>query len=116
LKYTVQGKQLQVASGVTREFTFDIKEALAIEGVIVIVLNVPAGHFMTENVFGVSEHGDLLWQIEAIPETSTDEGNFYVGISGSGTRSVRLANWNDMVVDVDVKTGKILSKRQGRFT
>lgn len=92
------------------EFPFKVQEAVEAGGYIVVLLRVPPGQTMTENVFGVSLNGEVVWQIERIPETSSDPNNAYVGITKMERDMVRIANWNDFVVEINPSDGRIQKK------
>ena len=109
MKWEANGKILESDSGKTVVFQFDIKRFAAVGSLVVVVLAVPQGKVMTENVFGVSESGKVIWQIERIPETSSNPINSY-DLTAIGEDTIRLASWNDVVVDVDAKSGKIINK------
>lgn len=68
---------------------------------------------MTENVFGVTRDGVLLWQIEWIPQTGTYSQNRHVGVTCAEPEKelVHVANWNGDVVDVELRTGKVVGWR-----
>lgn len=96
--------------GKNTRISFDcpIKAVLNSYRILVILLDVPPKQSMTENVFGVSEDGKIIWQIERIPEISTNPANYYTGVNESGTLGVIACyNWCGMNVFVDIETGKI---------
>lgn len=89
-------------------FDYSIKAVLETFGTIIVLLDSPPQITMTENVFGVSYDGKILWQIERIPAT-TSPHNRYTGISESGVPGIFVAfNSNCTNVYTDVLTGKVL--------
>ena len=97
----------------SKRVSFDcpIRSVLETSGIIVVLLHIPAGKIMTENVFGISGEGKVIWQIERIPETATDPLNRYVAL-WDNTPGVALAcNWNCTNAYVDVKTGKVIDTK-----
>ena len=94
-------------SGKSVQLPQRIKESVQVSDVIVVILDVPSHIRMTENVFGFSLKGERLWQIQAIPQNSTNPINCYTGIVEKSVGEIRIANWNGTVVDVDIQTGKI---------
>ena len=72
-----------------------------------MVLDVPTNIVMTENVFGISEEGAILWQVERHVATSTDPINSYVGVSCEGG-VVYLGDWGGHCVKIEPLTGRIL--------
>jgi hypothetical protein len=117
MKWINQNRTLVLSNGKTVTFDYEKKDSVELGSVIVVVLEIPRGKVMTENVFGVSsDNGIILWQIERLLETSSDPENRYTGISAFKNNTVRIANWNDTVVDVEATTGKLIGKYFGRFT
>jgi hypothetical protein len=84
---------------------YPVKQRLEAEGVNVVLLSVPPNENFPENIFGLTEKGDVLWQVEARPckEPNTrytsirDEIGVIVGTTED--RCVRK---------IDPKTGKVL--------
>ena len=110
MAYQVQDNQIRFDDGKSVALPYPIGDILKVGRVLVAVLKLPAGQSMTENVFGISEDEALLWQIERIPATSIDaQSNQYAGIiaHNEGNGTVRVSNWNGVVVDVDVSSGKV---------
>lgn len=84
---------------------YPVKQRLEAEGVNVVLLSVPPNEHLPENIFGLTEKGDVLWQVEPRPckEPNTrytlirDEIGLVVGETED--RCVRK---------IDPKTGKVL--------
>ena len=57
---------------------YPVKQRLEIGGVNVVLLSVPPGENYPQNIFGVTEKGDVLWQIE--PRPSKEPANRYTSI------------------------------------
>ena len=89
-------------------FDYPIGSVLETAGIIVITLEIPPGQSMTENVFGVSEDGEIVWQIERIPGTATNPINRYTGLGEDSAGIAVASNWNCTDVYIDVKTGKVI--------
>jgi len=89
-------------------FDYAVGSVLETAGIIVITLEVPPGQSMTENVFGVSREGEILWQIERIPETATNPINRYMSVWENPPGIVFACNWNCTNAYIDVKTGKVI--------
>lgn len=89
-------------------FDYSIEAVLETFGTIIVLLDSPPQITMTENVFGVSYEGKIIWQIERIPAT-TSPHNRYTNISESGVPGIFVAfNSNCTNVYTDVLTGKVL--------
>lgn len=59
-----EGHRVIAPNGKTVEFEHPIKQSHAIDQVLIVLLDVPPAVQMPENVFGVSDKGDVVWQIE----------------------------------------------------
>ncbi len=105
------GSQLRLENGQTVMFPHRIKECRLVDNVIVVVLDVPPDVSMTENVYGVSPGGEILWQIERTPGMSTDPTDRFEGITGVSPGKVQITNWNGIAAQVDIHSGKIISTR-----
>jgi hypothetical protein len=104
MTFTIDGKRLLTAEGATVDFAFAISAIAVINDVLVVLLDVPPGESMTENVFGVSKEGKLIWQIERSPELSVDPTDQYISFFGR----LQMWRWSCHGVEIDVNTGKII--------
>ena len=109
MSWQVKGRELKTPGGAVTSFALDIGEVVEVDDVLVVTLKVPPGHTMTENVFGISKNGGILWQIERVRETSTDPLDYYVGVTTYFKNTVSVANYNGQVASIDVLTGKIVN-------
>lgn len=114
MNWTIDRKQVRAKTGQVLSFKFDVEKAAEIGNFLVVLLNVPPGEVMTENVFGVLQDARIAWQIEKIPDTSTNPVNIYVDFVDLGKNLVRVFNWNGQAVDVDVQNGKVIHTKIGR--
>lgn len=88
---------------------YPVKEHLELEGVNVVLLSVPPGANYPQNIFGLSEHGDILWQVE--PRSSESPDNRYTSIRGE--IGVLVAQTLDQFArKIDAKTGKVLTEER----
>lgn len=86
---------------------YPVKQRLEIDGVNVLLLNVPSDQSYPQNLFGVSEKGDVLWQVE--PRPSQGASGSYSSIRDEV--GVVVARTEDRVQrKVDPKTGKVLTE------
>jgi len=90
---------------------YPIKERLEINGVNVLLLNVPHDQAYPQNVFGVSEKGDVLWQVE--PRPSQAPNPRYTSIKDE--TGVVVARTEDKIArTIDPKNGKVLAEEPAR--
>jgi hypothetical protein len=86
---------------------YPVKQRLEIAGVNVLLLNVPSDQSYPQNLFGLSEKGDVLWQVEPRPSQGPNSG--YSSIRDE--TGVIVARTGDNVQrKVDPKTGQVLSE------
>jgi hypothetical protein len=109
MTWTSEGKQVRFPNGNIVTFDFDIREIVEVDGVLIVILDIPPDRTMTENVFGISKEGKLLWQIERTAANSSDPTNVYTTITGHDQNTARIYNWNGTSNSVDAGTGKVLS-------
>jgi hypothetical protein len=108
MTYQIRESRIEFDNGTGVTLPFTVGDTAEVDGVLVVVLKLPPGQSMTENVLGISESGAILWQIERIPATSIDPvANQFVTIIGHDKGTVRVSNWNGVVVDVYVETVKV---------
>lgn len=110
-KFVVQDRTVTLPAGKIVTFEHPVKEAIQIGEVLIVILHIPEGTTLTENVFAISKTGQILWQIERIKETSFNPQDRYVGIVSHDQEIVTIGNWNGMVVDVDLLNGRLKAKR-----
>jgi hypothetical protein len=63
---------------------------------------------MTENVFGVSSDGTIIWQIERNHETVANPNNQYVDVRPGSPGTVIVGNWNGTDAVAEVATGRVV--------
>lgn len=84
---------------------YPIKQRLQAEGINVVLLSVPPNEHFPENIFGLNEKGDVLWQVESRP--SNEPNNRYTSIRDEV--GVIVGKTEDRCQrKIDPKTGKVL--------
>ncbi len=111
MSFRIDKNKLVLENGKIVAFDFPIEQTIEVAGTMVVALDVPADRSMTENVFGVSSEGSIIWQIERIAETATYPVNSYTALRKDGLDRIIAFNWNGTDVIVDLKTGKVLGTR-----
>ena len=86
---------------------YPIKQRLEIDGVNVVLLSVPPNDNYPQNIFGISEKGDILWQIE--PRPSNAPNNKYTSIRDEVGLVVGKTEDNCQR-KIDPKSGKVLTE------
>jgi hypothetical protein len=88
---------------------YPIKQRLEIDGVNVVLLSVPPNEDYPQNLFGLTEKGDVLWQVE--PRPSKEPHNKYTSIRDEV--GVVVAQTEDSAQrKIDPKTGKVLYEEE----
>ena len=84
---------------------YQIKQRLEENGVNVVLLSVPPNEDYPQNIFGLNEKGDVLWQVE--PRPSKAPHNKYTSIRDEV--GIIVAQTEDMVQrKIDPTTGRVL--------
>jgi len=113
MQYIIK-KNTLIVGNVTHSFQFPIDSYLEIEGMLIVLLDIPPQVQYNENVFGVSLVDNHIWQI-----AKTEHHPVYkqmcpfVGI-GLQEGNIRLNNWCNKYYIVDPWTGKILEEEESR--
>ena len=89
-------------------FKFKIQSIVIYDDIVVVLLDVPSGTILNENIFGVSLSGDIVWQIESAFPASEDSP--YMAIEKSD-KALNAFNWSGMRMRLTVATGKIVQKK-----
>lgn len=105
--YSITENKLTLKSGHTVAFDYPIQESLGFEQAIVLLLDVPLGKSLNENVFGVAYDGKIIWRIEE--KQLVYEDSPYTGIARKGNKVV-LYNWDGLELTVEPATGKIIEE------
>jgi hypothetical protein len=108
MTWSSDGRRVTAPNGTVVTFDFDIRETAEVGSILVVLLHVPHTRVCTENVFGVSEDGKVIWQIERTAANSTDPVNVYTGFSGHDGQAINVFNWNGTSNLVDVRNGHVL--------
>jgi hypothetical protein len=106
LPFTVQWRELRLASGHTIEFKYQVHSALQTGAVIAVLLHVPAEGVLNENIFGVNERGDILWQIQKRPQAPANSP--YLRIATVNGELLAYGSDNS-IVSIDHRTGTLIS-------
>lgn len=86
---------------------YPIKQQMRIGDIDVVLLSVPPGANLPQNIYGLTEKGDVLWQIEPRPSATPD--NKYTSIRDE--LGVVVAETEDRCRrKIDPKSGKVLTE------
>jgi hypothetical protein len=92
---------------------YPIKQRLEVGGVNVVLLSIPPEENYPQNIFGLSETGDVLWQIE--PRPSRLPNNKYTSIRDE--IGIVVAKTEDRCErKIDAKSGRVLSEEIAETT
>jgi len=111
-KFDVEKNTIHFRDGQIIEFEYPIdeKEIITIDFVIIIRLVPPPKSYYNNNVFALTEKGDLLWQINIEEQYIKNNDCPFVGISINEKGQLVLFNWCDLAFIVDPITGRVLSR------
>jgi hypothetical protein len=111
MSYLIQGRTIELRSGKKVKFDYPVYEAAEVGGVTIVCLDIPSYRKLNENVYGLDEQGNILWQVK--PVAHHYERSRYVGVAKVGELA-RLFNWDGQVYDVDPWTGNVMSSYWGK--
>ncbi len=106
-----ENNKLKFSSGASYNFKYPIDEIKICEKIVIVRLDIPPKVILNENVYGISENGELLWQIEKLDHIYEDSP--YTGMTLKEGKLI-LYNWDGLEVNIDPKTGKVISKSYGK--
>src|SRR5262245_17764340 len=107
MSYIIKKNRLEFSSGQTVKFKCPIVEEVSFGDVVVVRLEIPIRAISNENVFGVSDKGQIIWQVP--PEPREPKQSPFIKIRRDGDQ-VRLNNWDGMIYQLDPKTGQVIEK------
>ncbi len=111
MKYSIENKILKVtdANGNVhcQNFEWPIDKILEINGILIVLIMPESTATYNQNVFGVSQNGELLWQIET--QKTPYENSPYTGLNLKDGK-LSLYNWGGFLLFVEPGTGKVLNR------
>lgn len=112
--FTIQDNHIKFIKDnkeVTISFKFPIDKVIPFEECLVVSIEPSVDQIFNENVFGISNKGEIIWQIEEIPHIY--DKSPYTGMGRVGD-TVKLCNWDGTDLIVEPYTGKIIKKSYSR--
>lgn len=103
-----QGAKLLIGPDMQIEFEHEIKKVLRIGDLIIVLLKIPSGVILNENVIGITGDGRVRWKIENIVQENIDSPYIDIEVTIHGLNAY---NWSGIRVGVDIDSGRILNKR-----
>jgi hypothetical protein len=92
---------------------YPIKQRLEVAGVNVVLLSVPPNEDYPQNIFGLNDKGDVLWQVE--PRPTTTPHNKYTSIRDE--LGLMVAQTEDGCQrKIDTKNGRVLHEERSPET
>ena len=107
MKYRIDGNSVVLADGKRVEFAHAVGEVTDLGDMLLVLLQPPNDVSFQENVFAVSPQGEILWQIEPNPSSSSPE-YLYTQVMRFDDTAIHLWNYSCDVVEVEKSTGKVL--------
>ena len=104
----INDRKIEFENGKVLTFDFPIMKTLLHNGIIIVLLDKPPKIIFNENVYGVSNGGDLLWQIPKVEDEQQHCPFIDMHINEEG--KLILRNWCHLNYEIDGKTGHVLSE------
>jgi hypothetical protein len=105
MKYITDFNKIKINTKEVK-FPYEIREVKEINNTLIVRLEVVVKEIYNENVFCVSNEGNIIWQVQPYDFGSNDSP--YTGITIIDS-CLYLYNWGGFSVKVDAKTGAILN-------
>lgn len=108
-KYEVV-KNVIIISGKRVDFEHNIEDVKEIEGIIVVLLDIGRGVRFYNNVFGLNQDGELLWQVQDPCEVYNviPHGVPYVAIRINEAKQLLAYDFSGGIYFLNPNTGKII--------
>lgn len=109
IKHEIDDKKLKLSEFKNETiiiFDFPIRQVIKFSNCFVVRLEPDIGSIYNENVFGISNEGKKLWQIE--PLSHIYEDSPYTGLGQIGDLA-QLCNWDGTDLIIEPYTGRIIS-------
>ncbi len=97
------------ASGLPNLPGFPIRQRLQVEGINVVLLDIPPDEAFAQNIFGLNEQGDVLWQVEPRPAAEPDER--YTSMRDE-VGTIVAQTQTGAQRKIDAKNGKVLQEEK----
>jgi len=113
MSYIIESKTIILSNGYSIEFEYEIKKALTIKEIVIIVVDPPFDGVYNKNVFAISLTGDFLWRIGDVKLYYWGDTNCpYIGAILNDDDELVLFNWCDTAVIVQPETGEVIRTYQ----
>ena len=110
MKYEIKENKLTINGNQSIKFKYNVKNVVEVNNTIIVLLDIPPKESMSENIFAISDEGQILWQIEPRKDsTKNDPDDVYVGLHYINQDEIKAFHWQGLAVVVDTFTGKIKS-------
>lgn len=100
---SASGNTLQIGNQ-TVEFEYGIDDLVQLNGIIVVLLNIPTGETNNRNVIGLDQNGSIRWRIEELDSERADKPYVEIDITNG---ELVADNWMGVQAIVDIDTGAV---------
>ncbi|NHA04490.1 hypothetical protein G7092_11815 [Mucilaginibacter sp. HC2] len=107
--HQVDQKKIILEKGNIVEFDFPIKETLAFDGKIIVLLDILENIRYNKNVFAIDFDGKILWQIAKTENLDMIGYCPFISIEIENLKLVSF-NWCGFKFTVDAKTGYVTER------
>jgi hypothetical protein len=114
IKHEIDNKRLKLLGSEDEKiiiFDFPIRQVIKFHDCFVVRLEPDVGQIYNENVFGISNEGKILWQIETMSHVYKDSPYTWLGQEGD---IAKLSNWDGADLVIEPYTGRIIKKSYSR--
>lgn len=108
LTFTISDNSIELADGKQVAFAGKILQTVNFDDVVVVLID---WMITNRNVFGISQTGNQLWQIEE--QSAIHNGNPCTYLEGRGEYAF-VSTWDGLELLVEPPTGRIVKERRER--
>jgi len=106
MEYSIKEKDLFFEGKIIQSFITKITHLLVFSDLAIVILDYYSYNQDNENVFGVNNEGEIIWQIEGYPHVY--EHSPFVDISQNADKLVTAFNWDGSRIIINPMTGRIV--------
>lgn len=107
--FKIDGHKVRFGNGTVLEFEFPISQHIACGNLTIILLLIPSDIIYNQNVFALSESGQIIWQIEKL-EQHYFQDHCPFNEAMVDEQNLIIFNWCDYRFSINPLDGKVLDK------
>lgn len=104
-------KNILIINGKEVTFQYEIDNIKKIQGLYIVLLDIPSNIQAINNVYAVNDSGKIIWQIENFEDVYPIKNDVpYVGTRILDNNQIIVTNFNGVTFTVNTVDGRIIGK------